>query len=252
MNMVFQYDVSITRWFYSLSFGRFEHIHYFPSTWPGKFYCSWILIPSFIYYAQKPDSFIYPIFSTFIAVAFGYFQYHGHRVSKKCIPIIIFTTFVTNLIPKRTGQIMRTYFCIDAISLIIVLFLKSTTKRVRPMARYLDFDKNRKLYSVDLTQGREREMSFPSGDVCKAVTIAHALHNSGLGKWIFLLVIWSMVGRMYYGAHHFSDVVTGAFVGEFCQYFLHSLLTTVGVPETLSCLTVLIGYGSFLYRAQIH
>jgi len=67
-----------------------------------------------------------------------------------------------------------------------------------------------------LVKGDTAFHSFPSGDAAGAMVFSYVLHLHGAGVWSWLLVILSCFGRVYFHAHHVSDVLIGSWCGYFC------------------------------------
>jgi hypothetical protein len=135
-----------------------------------------------------------------------------------------------------------------SVSVLVVLFLKRYTKRLRPCttkraaaaaARSLDWIRQRKPYTHAVTSlliKYESDQSFPSGDaatsVCFAVPLSYLVASPGGAPAVqfnhiiaFVMVFLACTGRVYILAHYVIDVVVGAMI----PCMVHSLSTYLGV-----------------------
>eukprot|EP00536_Pseudo-nitzschia_multiseries_P003747 jgi/Psemu1/186555/e_gw1.59.35.1 len=120
-------------------------------------------------------------------------------------------------------------------TLMIVLIIKHTFRRMRPVAvdTTRSYDRNlwldRKTFpgiSSILAKCQPTE-SFPSGDATSAAIFAIALTNINprynVAAWAILLLV--CFGRMYILAHYFFDVVVGSIIA----HLLHRISSSVGL-----------------------
>merc|ERR1711971_7261 len=75
---------------------------------------------------------------------------------------------------------------------------------------------------------RDPNASFPSGDVAGSVAFAWALmRGCNMPITAVCVVCLALFGRMYWRAHHFFDVVTGASIAAVCCYCVQHFVADV-------------------------
>jgi len=136
--------------------------------------------------------------------------------------------------PQQVGFFQLAAWCI---SIIPVYLLKPSIARMRPVAWCNSKNCNDLELKTALSQKhlqilpkifiRDANASFPSGDTAGAVAVVYSLGRCGGNLGIVLAlscVAASAVGRMYWQAHHFGDVLTGIFIALSCCWLLENFL----------------------------
>ncbi|KAK8817529.1 hypothetical protein WA538_004251, partial [Blastocystis sp. DL] len=62
--------------------------------------------------------------------------------------------------------------------------------------------------------------AFPSGDSAQAAVFSGILYHFFHAKWLLLLPLPTMFGRVYYGAHWIGDTIGGIAIGFWVSLFL--------------------------------
>lgn len=136
--------------------------------------------------------------------------------------------------PQQVGFFQLAAWCI---SVIPVSLLKPSIARTRPAAWCDDDGCNdselkaalvqKHLQSLPKLFKKDARHSFPSGDAAGAVAVVYSLGRCGGNPGVVLAVFCvaaSAVGRMYWQAHHFGDVLTGIVMALGCCWLLEQFL----------------------------
>jgi len=123
------------------------------------------------------------------------------------------------------------YFQIAAwcLSVVPVALLKPFISRARPCLLKGDHDKHLSILPKLFT--RDGRASFPSGDAAGAVAVMYPLIRCGdnIGVCVGVTgVCLSIIGRMYWKAHHFGDVMVGAGLALGCCWLLEQHMAQDG------------------------
>ncbi len=121
---------------------------------------------------------------------------------------------------ERGGQFAALYMAAYLVTQLEMDLLKNFFNRRRPVA-YIDSLSlvKRVLFQLPRMYGSNRTCysSFPSGDVAGAASFSTVLYLlDGEGRmFMFVFVAASALGRLYFHAHHFVDVLVGGLLGAF-------------------------------------
>jgi membrane-associated phospholipid phosphatase len=126
---------------------------------------------------------------------------------------------------RATGYFQITAWCL---SVAPVSVLKPLAARTRPCCSP-GFSKQHDKHLTILPRlfQRDSRASFPSGDTAGAMAIVYPLIRCGGSVGIMIgttCVVLSVLGRMYWKAHHLSDVTAGVLIALSCCSMLEWIL----------------------------
>lgn len=136
-----------------------------------------------------------------------------------------------------------------------IIFLKPLIGRIRPVC--CDEFRNRfkkHLSVLERLLGHDHRGSFPSGDAAGAMAILFPLlcgQNRGTTLSVIFLVLCCL-GRIYWKAHHLSDVLVGSGLSFLCCRFLNQWVgggtCQADLPQVVSAYFTFIIIGSIWRR----
>jgi len=221
------HDIAITRWFYQKHLGWWEHVLIIPGAWSGLTHGASIMFPLIIWCFHS-TTVIFPTILTFCVCWLHLIATMKKYRSLHEMKLLVVGQFIIAILAHRWNPVAYNDICRYIILLMLnaicVNAIKKFTNRERPCAAYGDFQVSQKLdlYRLyyDVLATEERYKSFPSGDVAITFIFCYNIHLITANPVYYLYVCISIAGRMYFGAHHFSDTMAAVLFSFFnCQIF---------------------------------
>jgi len=234
------YDKRLSRILRSVQLTYLEYFLFPFFTWAGLPACAGMIFCLLIWLAAKPESFfILILFISSVLYTFAVTQAWFCDVIQGSIKAIllhilpiVFTLIiciVSYLVDPESSRDILLYIISLIVAVLPTLILKVYCKRVRPIS-YDDFDLSKRMpyFRRYYSNLRNKEPnSFPSGDVtvssCLSVSVSMVIGN----YWSLFYILVSAWGRIYYGAHHVTDVIVGGIFGSSSAFFVWTFRYTL-------------------------
>lgn len=239
-------DRIITSYYYKRSFGKYlEHAFFVPGSWSGIPICFSVLLPTILWAVINhsmilPAVFVFFLVLTVISVQIMCNVLHDFMYNVISI-LLHFPLLATIALVDEGSFPYIAYYSISLwFTLIPIGIVKKLAGRIRPLRAYDDYDIKKKQPAfwnyLEFLRNEDSLKSFPSADVATTVVFSRALTRIIHDRSVYLVQIYvllSATGRMYYGAHHFSDVIMGGLIAYFVSEYVATL------PEDFSPESVL-------------
>eukprot|EP00924_Labyrinthula_sp_SR-Ha-C_P000140 maker-scaffold_39-snap-gene-2.74-mRNA-1 protein AED:0.08 eAED:0.09 QI:0/0.66/0.75/1/1/1/4/335/298 len=217
-----------------LEIGRAEEVLAIPGNWFGIPLLHWAICPLLAHFAKllltkgirSQNTAVFGSCVAIPAVYLGLRLWNAMIESKKLdrihvmvrdyfIPVILTPHFLTSFDPV-TSFVISSWACCQ----IPTFLLKVVVQRTRPLialeTELKDVKRVERLEQIKTTvlRGNAGTHSFPSGDAAGAASFSGALFvYFGSNPIVFLPMILSAFGRVYFHAHHVFDVAVGSSIG---------------------------------------
>mmetsp|Transcript_2093 Transcript_2093/g.3006 ORF Transcript_2093/g.3006 Transcript_2093/m.3006 type:complete len:309 (-) Transcript_2093:512-1438(-) len=238
-------DKSFSKPIFTVELGKLEYLLCVPGVWFGLPPAVWGVIPLYVAMYQASLENVQVVSfacyfgapATLLLLIYWFQCIAENRVrdvylaTKKLFPVLVFGPPLVTKLTLPEGY-SSTCFVVSAwcAGEILCHFIKVTSRRMRPII-CLDVlkDVHRELPSLltILREGETAFQSFPSGDAVGGAVVSTTIFllNPQLSPTLYYLpALICCFGRMYYHAHHLSDVIFGSLLGFLTTVALHSVL----------------------------
>jgi len=243
-------DKAITRPFYSYSLYSFERIFFIPACWTGLPLCNDWILPFIIWSLQNNNIWFYTLILFFIAavsfegwlrgsLGLGWVMIYPLHAHTALILFIYMTDY-------SSFHYVILYYMAKLLGLSPILVLKLITRRIRPISSKLTKDIHQyprhpahRGYLVPLAT-TERFKAFPSGDICCSVVFSYVAYQLYPSYIVLCYPVVSALGRMYFGAHHFGDLIVGGSLAYSAAVLVFSIKNYITIYTYLAIYSVMI------------